>query len=496
MKRLLLAIFLLVGTTAGPASAAEHCVGTGAGCLATLQGAVDAAHDGDTIHVRRGTFAGGVTIDKSVAVVGAGSHSTIIAGGGPVLTIFREPDPERLDVSIRGVTVTGGVNDSEPDFEVTFGGGIFIPVKQLTGPPFNGTGATVTIADSIITGNTVTSRTFIPPGPFCGSHACGFNTGGGIDNGGVLTLTNTRVTGNTAGSTPSLATVASGVSGGGIFSRGASTLLLRHSVVSGNQVVVSQPNGQSAGAGGISSSGVLTVEHSVVSDNLAQVSGSSAGDDAQESFAGGLLIGGNGSHTATIRNTLVRGNRAVTDVDRAETLPIAFGGGVFAEAPLLLEHTMVTDNLVHAQAGGDAAADGGGIEIVETEVTIRNSLIARNAVFAEAEGAALAVGGGIANAGDLTLEGTLVLKNRVTASGAGGLLPFGEPSAARGGGIWNGTFGGPPPALTLTKSTVVGNRLEAPSGFAVLGGGLSTLTPVTLTKTTIAGNRPDQCFGC
>ena len=99
-----------------------------AGCFATLQAAVAAAHDGDTIHVRRGTFAGGVTIDKSVALVGAGSHSTIIAGGGPVLTIFREPDPEKLTVSIRGVTITGGVNDSEPDLEVTFGGGIWIPV--------------------------------------------------------------------------------------------------------------------------------------------------------------------------------------------------------------------------------------------------------------------------------------------------------------------------------------------------------------------------------
>ncbi len=495
MKRLVLAMCLLFGGTAGPASAADLCVG-GSGCFATLQGAVSAAHDGDTIHVGRGTFAGGVTIDKSVEVVGAGSHSTIIAGGGPVLTIFREPDPENLSVSIRGVMITGGVNDSEPDPEVTFGGGVWIPVKQLPAPPFNGTGATVAIADSVITGNTVTSRTFIPPGPFCGSHACGFNTGGGIDNGGVLTLTNTRITNNTAGSTASLATVASGVSGGGIVNRLSSTLVMQHSVVSGNRAEVSQPNGQSAGAGGVSSRGVLTIEDSVVSDNSTKVSGSSPGDDAQESFAGGLLIEGNGGRTATISRTVVGGNRAVTEVDRTEALSIAFGGGILAEAPLLLERMMVTDNFVRAVAGGDAVSDGGGIEIVETEVTIRDSLIARNAVFAEAERAALPVGGGIANAGDLTVERTLVLKNRARASGAGGLLPFGEPSAARGGGIWNGSFGGPPPTLTLTKSAIVGNTLEAPSGFVVSGGGLSTVTPVTLTKTTIAGNKPDQCSGC
>ena len=496
MKRLVLTILVVVGATAGPASGADLCVGASPGCFATLQGAVDAAHDGDTIHLRRGTFAGGVTVDKSVALVGAGAHSTVISGGGPVLTIFREPDPENLNVSIRDVMITGGVNDSKPDPPVTFGGGIWIPVKQLPAPPFNGAGATVTIADSVITGNVVTSSSFIPPGPFCGPNACGFNTGGGIDNGGVLTVTNTRITNNTAGSTSALATVASGVSGGGIVNRGASTLVLRRSIVNGNRVAVSQPNGQNANAGGISSRGALTIERSVINGNSAELSGSSPGDDAQESFAGGMLVEGNGSHTATIRDTVVRGNRVTTDVERPETLSIGFGGGILADAPLLLERSKVTDNVVHAVSGGDAAADGGGIEIVETEVTIRDSLIARNKVIIDAERAAIGVGGGIANAGALTMERTRVLKNLVRASGSGGLLPFGEPSSVLGGGVWNGSFGGRPPTLTLTKSVVAGNRLEAPSGFVIHGGGLSTVTPVTLTKTTIAGNKPDQCFGC
>jgi hypothetical protein len=496
MKRLVLAILVVAGATAGPASAADLCVGASAGCFATLQGAVDAAHDGDTIHLRHGTFAGGVTIDRSVALVGAGSHSTVIAGGGPVLTIFREPDPENLTVSIRGVTITRGVNDSAPDDEVTFGGGIFIPVKQLQGPPFNGTGATVTIDDSVITANTVTSRAFGPPGPFCGPFPCGFNTGGGIDNGGVLTITNTQVTNNTAGSTPALATVASGVSGGGIANRRASTLFMANSVVSGNRALVSEPNGQSAGAGGIGSFGALSIENSMVSDNSAEVSGSSPGEEVREAFAGGLLIGGDPSRTATIRDTLVRGNRVLSDIDRTDTLPVAFGGGIFADAPALLERTMVTDNLVRTVAGRDSAADGGGVELVETDMTIRDSLVARNQVVIEAERAAIAVGGGIANAGRLSVERTRVLRNRVSATGAGGPLPFGEPSSVLGGGIWNGSFGGPPPELELTKSVVAGNRLDGPANFVIRGGGLWTITPVTLTNTTIAGNRPDQCFGC
>jgi hypothetical protein len=51
---------------ASAASAGSLCVGSKAGCFPTIQAAVDAAHDGDTILIGAGTFAGGVTIDVSV----------------------------------------------------------------------------------------------------------------------------------------------------------------------------------------------------------------------------------------------------------------------------------------------------------------------------------------------------------------------------------------------------------------------------------------------
>ena len=497
MKRLALAICILVGSTAGPASAATLCVGSGTGCFPTLQAAVAAAHDGDTVRVGRGTFAGGVIIDKSIGLVGEGSNATIISGGGPVLTIFREPHPEQLTVSIRGVTITGGVNDSEPDHEVTFGGGIWIPTSQLPEPPFNGTGPTVSLADSVVTGNTVTSRTAIPPGLFCGPLACGFNTGGGIDNGGVLTVTDSRITNNTSGSTPSFASLASGPTAGGIANRFFSALVLRRSVVSGNHAVASAPNGLFAGSGGLSSAGALTIQDSVISHNSAELSGVPTGSEEQVALAGGLQVGeccGVAHPPATLRNTVVHDNQVTVDAGNADVLSVAFGGGILAEAPLLVERTAITDNLVRAVSAGDAAADGGGIE-VDSAVTIRDSLVARNSVVAEAAGAALAAGGGIANAGELTIERTLVQFNRVRARGAGGLLPFGEPSAALGGGIWNGTFGATP-TLTLTDSAVLANSVDAPPGFLERGGGLYTTFPVTRMRTLIAFNRPDQCFGC
>jgi hypothetical protein len=169
MKRYLSSV-VVVGATlwfASSASAATLCVGPQAGCFSQLQPAVAAAHDGDTITVAPGTYAGGVTIDKSIQLQGAGAAQTVISGGGPVLTIGRSTDPTGQTVSIDGVTVTGGVNSTQPDPEVTFGGGVWIPTSQLDHPPFNGTGATVSISNSIITGNTVTSNSFIPPQTFC-----------------------------------------------------------------------------------------------------------------------------------------------------------------------------------------------------------------------------------------------------------------------------------------------------------------------------------------
>lgn len=54
---------------AQPAFAANLCVGSRPGCFASVQAAVTAAHDGDTIAIAPGTYAGGVTIDVSVNIV-------------------------------------------------------------------------------------------------------------------------------------------------------------------------------------------------------------------------------------------------------------------------------------------------------------------------------------------------------------------------------------------------------------------------------------------
>ena len=405
-----------------------------------------------------------------------------------MLTIFRETAPDQLTVSIRGVTITGGVNDSEPDPQVTFGGGIWIPVTQLPAPPFNGTGATVTIADSVITGNTVTSREAIPPFAFCGPLPCGFNTGGGIDNGGVLTITNSRITNNTAG-----------IDGDARDARERRQRRRHHeplrrrrsccrrSVVSGNRAAVSLPNGQAAGAGGIGSDGALTIEDSVVSDNGAELVGVvRPGSTSRVALAGGILVG----ECCGVSHRRPRsGTRSCAGTARSrtsampKTLAVAFGGGILAEAPLLLERAVVTDNLVRAVAGGDAR--GRRRRHRGRRAPSRSATAWSRATRSSPRrsGAALAEGGGIANAGELTLERTLVLKFNRRQS----------PRRRRPAPVRR-TVGGSrrrdlernvrraaahPDAV---DGAILGNRVDAPAGFVEKGGGLYTTFPVSRTR--------------
>lgn len=73
----------------GADSAAEAralCV-VGPHCYPTIQATLDASRDGDTIKVGPGTFAGGVTTDRSITLVGVAAAATAIHGGGVDLVV-------------------------------------------------------------------------------------------------------------------------------------------------------------------------------------------------------------------------------------------------------------------------------------------------------------------------------------------------------------------------------------------------------------------------
>ena len=495
-RRLALAVALAAAiacafdsSSARAAPASTLCVGAKPGCYATIQAALDAAHDGDTIEVGPGTFAGGITIVKSIVLEGAGAGVTTIRGGGPVVTIGDLTRATTPTVSIRRVTITGGVTHSSAggSTAIATGGGVLIP-----GPAGGfATGAIVTISDSVVTQNRASPLTTLS-GP-CGRRPfCSFALGGGIDNAGTLTLTNTRVTDNVAGSTASDPSVATDASGGGINSRPGATLTLTNSVVSGNTAAVGLPNGQFSDGGGITSSGVLNIQGSTVSGNHSDVeaaipSSFFSGDTQQEANAGGIYLPEGSSTTivgSSISDNSVSGSNTVGDAN-------AEAGGIDADGSLLLNDSSVSDNTVRATAPSGTLALG-----IEAGLQVSGSLIAHgsrisdnSALATSVGGFAAAIGGGMDNLAQTTLEGTVVSGNSVTADGAFGV--------AHGAGVSNFPLdANNPPRLKLLNSSITGNTVQASPGITPEGGGLWTDQPVLLVRTAIAGNSPDQCVGC
>jgi hypothetical protein len=198
----------MAGCLGGPANGSSSgvCVGTGAGCVHTIQAGLDAAQDGGTITVEAGTFEGGVRIEKSVELIGAGAASTIVKGGGPVLTVGSRTGQRSLTVSIAGVTITGGLSNANPSgrcgADVPDCGPGYGRATALAGGIEIAPLATVTISNSVVTGNQARPTVTVPSvRATCPNGPCPFayGGGGGIDNWGKLTLVDTTVSDNTAG---------------------------------------------------------------------------------------------------------------------------------------------------------------------------------------------------------------------------------------------------------------------------------------------------------
>jgi len=187
--------------------------------------------------------------------------------------------------SVSGLIITGGSGGS--------GGTI----------PYNGGGieniGTLTLTNSTVSGNNARVD------------------GGGIFNEGTLTLTNSTVSSNSA------------PDGGGICNFLNSTLTLIDSTVSGNNASI---NGD---GGGISNYGTLTLTNSTVSGN-------SAPD------GGGIFNDFNGILTLT--NSTVSANSSSNS---------GYGGGIFNFGTLTLANSIVAGNSATSGTGADIYSNGG-----------------------------------------------------------------------------------------------------------------------------------------
>ncbi len=506
-----------------PASGAALCVGSGSGCYATIQAALDAAHDGDTIRVGRGTFAGGITITKSVRIVGAGARATIIKGGGSVVTIGEFGADAEPTVTITGVTITGGYATSSPesvpfvgaDGVIALGGGVEIPPNA----DFSG-GADVTITNSLINGNRVAAMQTVPSGlATCPGGSCPFAlaAGGGIDSWGNLTLVDATVSDNRVGAASGPASVASDAYAGGINSWLGALTLVRTSV-DDNVVLAAGPNGRYADAGGVflEGGGSLSMVGSSVSHNSASLAASLPDSVDMLAIAGGIHIGGGVS--ATIGSSRFIGN--AVSMTNTVGYATAFSGGLHADVDITASGIVISNNTVTASATGFAAADSGAGEM---GATFSGAIISGNSVTATAtNGWAIALAGASIYRG--SLDRTVVTGNRVSASSPNGgvwvvggalvgdwggislanstvsrntAVGYGLEGSVQGGGIFDAVTDGPPGGpLNLTRTSVTRNTAAASAGVTVEGGGIYTDNVVTSIHSVIAHNRPDQCVGC
>jgi hypothetical protein len=227
---------------------------------------------------------------------------------------------------------------------ITLASGLTIPAYTSITGPATGSGATlmnlVTVAGggpsssfSVFTVNSGTVGTSISGLTITGGNS---TQGGGINNSGALTVSNSTISGNTASVNDGSA------QGSGIFNNG--TLTVNSSTISGNSVTAIGTSGTLAAFGaGIYNTGTLNVTNSTIAGNSATATGTGC-------------------------------------IDIEGCSSTAFGGGIWNDSILTLVNTTITGNSVSGTevAGQFGSAGGGGIYQVGSSASLANTIVSDN----------------------------------------------------------------------------------------------------------------------
>ncbi|MGI9074704.1 MAG: hypothetical protein ACR2JB_26085, partial [Bryobacteraceae bacterium] len=296
-----------------------------------------------------------------------------------------------------------------------------------------------------------------------------------VTSGGNLTLNVVTVKGGLAANGCLGDDLGSCVSkAGGLSVEAGGKLALNHSVVTENRSTVSTAGGVGgfSRGGGIDNSGIVILNNSLVSKNVA-----SSGTEDGRAQGGGISNSGQ----LTLWCSTVTHNTAAEDsgLDGA----FADGGGIFSAAGrLIMRRSMVSYNTVSSNAPG-AQAIAGGIEVgVGSTASLAYNVIRNNTATATG----VAVAGGIHVAGTATLYHVAIFGN-VANSSAG-------PEIAAGGGL---AIAGCRPVAggstciagkaKLLYTVIYSNATRAPNGYA-LGGGIDNGGTATLAYSKVANN--------
>jgi len=220
--------------------------------------------------------------------------------------------------------------------------------------------------------------------------------GGGIANGGILTVTNCTISNNGAYS-----------GGGGILNGG--TLMVSNSIISGNSSEI--------WGGGIFNGGTLTVSNSAISGNYTSY--------FEQGSGGGIYNGG----TLTVSNSTITGN----------TAEIGYGGGIGnADGNVTINNSTVSGNAAFYGGGGVyntyVCDDIDNCSGHTAYIYISNGTISGN------------TGAGIVSNGEYGSNYSVEhLWNTIVADGIGGSIETASHNligdAASSGGIQNGVNG-------------------------------------------------------
>ena len=384
-----------------------------------------------------------MVINKSIVIDGTGQNVTVnnIMPGQRVFNV----GGLQTDAVFRNLTITGGeLLDSSPN---ELGGGIRLQ------------GGMLTIQDSVISGNTAGQGGGIA---LVGSATLNLvdstvmnniarDDGGGINvpAGATLSMVDSTVEGNTAGtdSSPNYLSL-----GGGINLIGTATMT--GSTVRNN--VLTKP-GYLGWGGGIAVYQVnasLTAENTVISGNFSD-------------RGGGITVR---SAPVTLRNSTISGNTSGENGGGIRVFRTAAG-----PADILIEDSTFSENVAGSYYGSTSGGGAIGIQSYansapsSVSVTIRNSTFVGNT--SPLDGGAIESAGG-----DISIENSTFHNNQAGVPLAG---------AGAGGAIWvtgDETYTG---SLAVRFSTISGNNAEGN------GGGIWTdysLLDVVVENSILSGN--------
>jgi CSLREA domain-containing protein len=279
------------------------------------------------------------TVNLTAELPDLSSNIEIVGPGANQFTVRRADTAEPFRI----LTVTGDTTVVTIS-GMTISKGNSLGVDDLGGGISNENNGTLTITDSIISGNT-------------GSR------GGGIRNFGTLTITDSTISGNSATA-----------DGGAIRNDG--TLEVSNSTLSDNT------SNNSAGA--IHNVGVLKVSNSTFSDNIASGGGEGAAIFNQCTLEGGICIERTGTRTGTV---------TVTDS--------TFSGNSAGDRGGAIGNTSCcTVTVTDSTFSGNSAGNRGGAISNQRTLTVTNSTFSGNSAGAG--------GGIFNNSGAPTLKNTIV----------------------------------------------------------------------------------------